>query len=173
MSTPTSEKDFKGTASQPKDAGLQSFTLVKYFSFTSLGVILVFTLFLSWVISNYAKSVMLKQSDDYSQLLAGNLNQQVFRRFVLPAVVRYGRIALRNPDQFDYLDKIVSEIVEGLAIDSVSHVIKVRGEEIEPPPPIVKGISGKYIVGIAKLEKGFVVILDINQIFTGKELAAL
>lgn len=104
----------------PKDAGLQSFTLVKYFSFTALGVILIFTMILSWIISNNAKVVMLKQSEDYSLLLAGNINQQVFRRFVLPAVVRYGRIALRNPDQFGYLDKIVSEIVQGLDIDSVT-----------------------------------------------------
>ncbi|MGI9536129.1 MAG: sensor histidine kinase [Desulfocapsaceae bacterium] len=105
---------------QPRDAGLKSFTLVKYFSFTALGAILIFTMILSWIISNNAKDVMLKQSEDYSLLLAGNLNQQVFRRFVLPAVVRYGRIALRNPDQFGYLDKIVSEIIQGLAIDSVT-----------------------------------------------------
>lgn len=58
----------------------------------------------------------------------------------------------------------------GLAIDSVSHVVKVNSSEIEPPPPVVKGISGKYIVGIAKLETGFVVILDISKIFSSDEL---
>lgn len=102
------------------DAGMLSFVLVKYFSFTALGVFLVFTLLLSWIISNHAKNVMLQQSEDYSLLLAGNLNQQVFRRFVLPAVVRYGQIALRNPDQFEYLDKIVSGLVQGLDIDAVT-----------------------------------------------------
>lgn len=61
----------------------------------------------------------------------------------------------------------------GLAIDSVSHVIKIKQDDIEPPPPIVKGISGKYIVGIAKLENSFVVILDINKIFSSQELTAL
>ncbi|HOP63564.1 MAG TPA: chemotaxis protein CheW [Spirochaetota bacterium] len=61
----------------------------------------------------------------------------------------------------------------GLAIDSVSHVIKVDSGEIEPPPPVVKGISGKYIVGIAKLKTGFVVILDINQIFSSEEIKSL
>jgi len=105
---------------QKSDAGLQSFTLVKYFSFSALVVFLVFTLFLSWIISNHAREVMLKQSEDYSLLLAENLNQQVFRRFVLPAVVRYGRIALRNPEQFDYLDRIITGVVQGLAIDSVT-----------------------------------------------------
>ncbi len=61
----------------------------------------------------------------------------------------------------------------GLAIDSVSHVIKINSNDIEPPPPVVKGISGRYIVGIAKLETGFVVILDINQIFSTEEVATL
>lgn len=61
----------------------------------------------------------------------------------------------------------------GLAIDSVSHVIRVDSKDIEQAPPIVKGISGKYIVGIAKVESGFIVILDINQIFSHEELGML
>lgn len=61
----------------------------------------------------------------------------------------------------------------GLAIDSVSHVVKINSNDIEPPPPVVKGISGRYIVGIAKLESGFVVILDINQIFSNEEVSTL
>ena len=48
-------------------------------------MILLFTLVLSYVISNNARRVMLKQSEEYSLLLAENLNQQVFRRFALPA----------------------------------------------------------------------------------------
>ncbi|MCP4133279.1 MAG: purine-binding chemotaxis protein CheW [bacterium] len=61
----------------------------------------------------------------------------------------------------------------GLAIDSVSHVVRVNSGDIEPPPPVVKGISGKYIIGIAKLTEGFVVILDIRQIFTTEEIKSI
>ena len=105
---------------QQSDTGLQTFKLVKYFSFTSLGVILVFTMILSWIISNHARRVMLEQSEEYVLLLAENINQQVFRRFVLPAVVRYGNIALSNPEQFDNLDRIVRGLIQGLQIDSVT-----------------------------------------------------
>jgi signal transduction histidine kinase len=105
---------------QKLDAGLQPFKLVKYFSFSSLGVILVFTLILSWIISNHARRVMLEQSEEYALLLAENINQQVFRRFVLPAVVRYGGIALSNPEQFENLDRIVRGLIQGLKIDSVT-----------------------------------------------------
>lgn len=61
----------------------------------------------------------------------------------------------------------------GLGIDSVSHVLKVDSKDIEPPPPVVKGISGKYIIGIAKMESGFIVVLDINKIFSKDEVSTL
>ncbi len=102
------------------EAGLRPFQLVKYFSFTSLGVILLFTLILSWVISNHARKIMLEQSEDYSLLLAENLNQQVFRSFVLPTVVRFGKIALSHPDQFAMLDRIVKNATQGLKTESVT-----------------------------------------------------
>jgi two-component system sensor histidine kinase HydH len=101
-------------------AGIEPFKLVKYFSFSSLGVILVFTLLLSWLISNNAREVMLEQNQNYSLLLAENINQQVFRRFVLPAVIKFGGIALRNPEQFEMLDNIIRGVIQGLRIDSVT-----------------------------------------------------
>ncbi len=61
----------------------------------------------------------------------------------------------------------------GLGIDSVSHVLKVDSKDIEPPPPVVKGISGKYIVGIAKMESGFIVVLDISKLFSKEEVTGL
>jgi signal transduction histidine kinase len=101
-------------------AGLRPFLLVKYFSFSSLGVILIFTLILSWVISNHARKIMLEQSEEYSLLLAENLNQQVFRGFVLPTVVRFGKIALSNPEQFNLLDHIIKNATHGLKTESVT-----------------------------------------------------
>jgi purine-binding chemotaxis protein CheW len=85
---------------------------------------------------------------------------------------RFGIIAdLANSNRAIVVDIEGKQV--GLAIDSVSHVIKVDSGDIEPPPPVVKGISGKYIVGIAKLKSGFVVILDINQIFSAEELVSM
>ncbi|MEN8199212.1 MAG: ATP-binding protein [Thermodesulfobacteriota bacterium] len=101
-------------------AGLMPFQLVKYFSFTSLGVIMIFTLFLSWAISNNARKVMLDQSEAYSLLLAENLSQQIFRGFVLPTVVRYGKIALSNPEQFERLDRIVRNATGSMKMESVT-----------------------------------------------------
>ncbi|PHR30511.1 MAG: two-component sensor histidine kinase [Desulfotalea sp.] len=113
-----SQKEQKNT--DDPGSGLGSFKLVKYFSFSSLGVFLIFTLLLSWLISDNARKVMLQQNEEYSLLLAENINQQVFRRFVLPAVIRYGGIALRKPEQFELLDSVIKSVIQGMKIGSVT-----------------------------------------------------
>ncbi|HHB75869.1 MAG TPA: two-component sensor histidine kinase [Desulfobulbus sp.] len=99
---------------------LLPFELVKYFAVTSLALIFCASLLLSWILANNARHVLLKRSEAYSQLFAENLNRQVFLQFVLPTVVRYGRIALSDERQFKRLDGIVRNITRGMHIDSVT-----------------------------------------------------
>ena len=165
----TSSED-RPTQKKKINAGLQPFTLVKYFSFSALGVFLIVTLFLSWVISNHARDVMLKQSEDYSLLLAENLNQQVFRRFVLPAVVRYGRIALSNPDQFDYLDRIVRGLVGGLAIDSVTIYDSSENIISYSTVPSKVGLRDKGGIEYEKAREG---VANSRIIYSGSVLSLL
>ena len=108
------------SSQKSKIDSLRPFRLVKFFSFTGLGLVLVTTMVLSWVISNYAKKVMLARSESYSLLLAEHVNRQVFLQFVLPTALRYGEIALRNPTQFKRLDTVVRNTTEGLKVDSVT-----------------------------------------------------
>jgi len=99
-----------------------------------------------------------------------------FRGKVMPIVDLSVKFRIKSNEEGDSQRAIVVDVggkQVGLAIDSVSHVVKVDSSEIEPPPPVVKGISGKYIVGIAKLAEGFVVILDINKIFSTEEINSL
>ncbi|MCF6186984.1 MAG: two-component sensor histidine kinase, partial [Desulfobulbaceae bacterium] len=100
--------------------GLLPFELVKYFAVISLALIFFASLLLSWILANNAKQVLLKRSEAYSQLFAENLNSQVFLQFVLPTVVRYGRIALSDERQFARLDAIVRNITRGMRIESVT-----------------------------------------------------
>ncbi len=155
---------------QKIDAGLQPFLLVKYFSFSSLGVILIFTLFLSWVISSHARNIMLEQSEEYSLLLAENLNQQVFRRFVLPAVVRYGGIALSNPQQFEYLDRIVKGVIQGLKIEAVTiYDSSVNIISYSTIPELV----GKRDVGGTEYQKSQKGLANSKLIYNGSILNVL
>jgi len=151
-------------------AGLMPFQLVKYFSFTSLGVILIFTLFLSWFISKHARTVMLDQSEAYSLLLAENLNQQVFRGFVLPTVVRYGKIVLSNPEQFQRLDHIVRNVTASMRMDSVTiydsniNIVSYSTEE---------RVIGKKNIGGLEYEKALLGISNSQIVSSGTILNLL
>ena len=95
---------------------------------------------------------------------------------VLPVVALGKRFDIEASDISKSQKAIVVNIKEkevALAIDSVSSVAKVDSKDIEPPPPIVKGISGRYIVGIAKIDEDFIVILDIDQIFSSDEISVI
>ncbi len=99
---------------------MKPFRLVKFFSFSGLAVFLVFTLVLSWVISNHAEKVLLERSEAYALVVSENLSHQVFQQFVLPTVLRYGKIALRNPQQYSRLDSVVRNATHGMRIQSVT-----------------------------------------------------
>lgn len=95
---------------------------------------------------------------------------------VLPVIDLGKRFEIEENDTIKSPKAIVVNIKGkevALAIDSVSSVAKVDAKDIEPPPPIVKGISGRYIVGIAKINDEFVVILDIDQIFSSDDLKVI
>jgi len=90
--------------------------LVKFFSLTSLVVIFIPTLLLSIFISQRAKNELLRKSEQYALLVATNLNHQVFTQFVLPTVLKYGRIELANPKQYERMDKVVSNTIHGFKL---------------------------------------------------------
>ncbi len=58
----------------------------------------------------------------------------------------------------------------GLATDSVSHVIRINSDEIEPAPPVIKGIAGRYVKGVGKYQNRFIILLDLDQLLTSSEL---
>jgi len=99
---------------------VQPFQLVKFFSFTGLAVFLVFTIAFSLILSNYAKKYLMERSEAYALVLAENLNHQVFTQFVIPTVLRYGQIGLRNQEQYELLDRIVKNTIHGLNIEAVT-----------------------------------------------------
>ena len=106
----------------PKDTErTKPFKLVKYFTFTSLIVILLSSLALSMVIAHRAETVLLKKSVDYALLMAENLNHQVFLQFIVPAALQFGQvIQLRNKVLFDRLDQVVRNTLHSFSVETVN-----------------------------------------------------
>lgn len=97
------------------------FKLVKYFTFSSLIVILLGALALSIVIAHRAETVLIKKSEDYALLMAENLNHQVFLQFVIPAYLKFGEvIQLRNKVLFERLDQVVRNTLHSFSVETVN-----------------------------------------------------
>jgi purine-binding chemotaxis protein CheW len=58
----------------------------------------------------------------------------------------------------------------GVIIDRVSRVVTIEKDDIQPPPQMLSGIGAEYIQGVVRQEQGYLIILDIRDLFNPKEL---
>src|SRR5579863_3733059 len=63
--------------------------------------------------------------------------------------------------------------VIGALADSVEEVIDLEPEQIEPAPRIGAHIRTDFIRGMGKRDTQFIMILDIDRVFSAEELAAV
>jgi len=63
-------------------------------------------------------------------------------------------------------------VVIGALADSVEEVIDLEPDQIEPPPRIGTRIRTEFIKGMGKRDGQFIMILDIDRIFSAGELSA-
>ena len=62
-------------------------------------------------------------------------------------------------------------VVVGALADSVREVLDLSPDQIEPPPRIGTHLNTEFIKGMGNLDDRFVIILDINRVFSSDELA--
>lgn len=65
------------------------------------------------------------------------------------------------------------KITVGTLADSVQEVIDLDESQIEPAPQIGTRIRTEFIKGIGKQDERFIIILDIDRIFTEDELSSV
>ena len=60
----------------------------------------------------------------------------------------------------------------GLVVDGVSQVLMVPEDCVDETPPVVSaGSDAQYLSGIAKLPEVLVMLLDLDSLFSGQDLA--
>ncbi len=64
-------------------------------------------------------------------------------------------------------------ITMGAIVDEVSEVLDIAGEQIEPSPDFGMEVDTAFILGIGKIGKMVVLLLDIDKVLSTAELAAL
>jgi purine-binding chemotaxis protein CheW len=61
----------------------------------------------------------------------------------------------------------------GVVVDSVSEVLNINGDDIEPPPSFGTRLQNQYILGIAKAKGTIKILLNIDRVLSGEEMAGL
>ena len=95
---------------------------------------------------------------------------------VIPIIDLRDRFGLEH-QEYSALTRVIVVDVEGrlvgMVVDAASQVMRIPADQIEPPPPIVGGLSAEYIKGVGKLDDRLVILLNIDRILSSEEKAEL
>lgn len=61
----------------------------------------------------------------------------------------------------------------GFVVDAVEQVVVIEHEDVEPPPSFGTSINCEYIAGMGKVHDEFIVLLNMDTVFSINELSAL
>ena len=86
-------------------------------------------------------------------------------------------------ESMDYTERTCIIVVEidgtsgtvqiGIVVDSVSEVLNIKADEIEDTPTFGTKLKTDYILGMAKMEGGVKILLDINRVLKTEEVELL
>ncbi len=99
---------------------------------------------------------------------------------VIPVVDLRARFGMESIDYTERTCIIVVEIqvqsgtvMIGVVVDAVSEVLNIKGDDIEDTPTFGTKLNTDYILGMAKMEGGVKILLDIDRVLSGDEVAVL
>jgi purine-binding chemotaxis protein CheW len=61
-------------------------------------------------------------------------------------------------------------ILLGLLVDSVQEVLELQASQINPPPSIGNKYKSEFLTGMGKINDNFIMLLDIDKIFSLEEI---
>ena len=67
----------------------------------------------------------------------------------------------------------VGSVLVGIVVDSVSEVLNIKGEDIEETSTFWARLDMDYILGMAKMNRGVKILLDIDRVISGKDITLL
>lgn len=61
----------------------------------------------------------------------------------------------------------------GTLVDSVQEVLEITEDQIQPPPSIGSKYQSEFIYGMAKVDEKFIMLLDMDKVFSAEEISNL
>jgi purine-binding chemotaxis protein CheW len=71
------------------------------------------------------------------------------------------------------IQRTSDQIYVGCVVDAVSEVLNIKSDDIEGTPDFGASLDATYILGMAKMEGGVKILLDIDQVLTTDEVSSL
>ncbi|CCK79257.1 chemotaxis protein CheW [Desulfobacula toluolica] len=71
------------------------------------------------------------------------------------------------------VDSESGTILLGIVVDAVSEVLNIKEQEIEETPAFGTRLNTEYILGMAKMEGGVKILLDIDKVLNPQEIQGL
>ena len=71
------------------------------------------------------------------------------------------------------IEGVAGTIQIGLVVDTVSEVLNINSEDIEKAPTFGAKLNTDYILGMAKVEGGVKILLDIDQVISEEEIGMI
>jgi len=68
------------------------------------------------------------------------------------------------------IDLIGEPVMVGTLVDAVKEVLELKTDEIAPSPTIGSKYNSGFIEGMWRMEDNFIMILDIDQVFSGDDI---
>lgn len=94
------------------------------------------------------------------------------RGSVLPVIdlpKRFGMPDQERTNETRIMVANVDGLKIGMIVSAVSEVLTIEDNIIEPPPPMVSNINSEFIIGVAKIDKRLVILLDLAKVLTVEE----
>ena len=102
------------------------------------------------------------------------------RGSVVPVIDLHQKFGLSQTEKTVNTCIIIAEIemegettILGALADSVQEVLDIEPDQIEPAPKIGTKLNTEFIRGMGKHNNGFIILLDIDKVFSSVELASV
>jgi purine-binding chemotaxis protein CheW len=96
------------------------------------------------------------------------------RSTVIPVIDLRTLVGLPEPELTDENRIIVVRAggrLMGIVVDAVNEVLRIKQEQIAPPPPTVAKLGQEYLTGLVRLEKQLLILLDIDKMLGMQDIA--
>jgi len=96
----------------------------------------------------------------------------VLRRDVIPVIDLRDRLYPSLEERVDQPLVLITHTSAGLIgvkVDEVRRIVTVSAEDVLPPPALVRGVRGEFLIGIVRHEDEILLLIDIDTVLSGEE----